>query len=93
MPSRRRSRARIVYEILSTLSREGSMPPTRLSYVARMPYDRFAPLLEQLAEKGLVEMYEENGRRRVRITREGLKALRELSAALQVLQKLGLDEY
>jgi len=89
---RRRSRARIVYEVLSTLSREGPMPPTRLSYVARMPYDRFAALLNQLEEKSLVEVYEEERRRWVRITPEGLRALRELSAALQVLQRLGLDE-
>jgi len=86
----RRSRAEIVYEILHTLATRGPQPPTRLSYAARLPYDRFAEILDWLVEKGYVAVREEDGRRMVAITRRGWDAMRDLEAALEILKKLGL---
>ncbi len=88
---RRRSRARIVLEVLEVLAREGGMPPTRLSYATRLPYDRLSSILEQLRARGLVEVVEAEGRREVKLTREGYTALKQLKAALRVLEALGLD--
>ena len=86
----RRSRAEIVYDILHALATRGPQPPTRLSYAVRLPYDRFAELLEWMVEKGYVSVREEDGRRLVFITRRGWDAMKDLEAALTILKKLGL---
>ena len=89
---RRRTRARIVLEILETLAREGPLPPTRLSYATRLPYDRLATILEQLERKGLVKVEEAGAHRKVRLTGQGYHALKQLCAAIKILEQLGLEE-
>ncbi len=91
---RRRSRIEIVMDILEALAEEGPMPPTRLATYANLPYDRLAPILQSLEDKGLVEVREAGTNPKTRtatITRKGLDLLRELRRLKKVLLDFGLD--
>lgn len=88
---RKRSRARVVRDVLDHLASKGSSTVTELSYVARMPYDRARGLVEELASRGLVNIAEESEARRVSITPKGLRALQDISRALKILEGLGLE--
>ncbi len=85
-----RSQAGIIYDILRALYSEGAMPPTRITYYARLPYDRLKPMLKKLAEKGLVEEVREKNRIYYRITRRGYEALQELERTKRLLEALGM---
>lgn len=91
---RRRSRIEIVMDILEALEEEGPMPPTRLATHANMPYDRLAPLLAELEEKGVIEVEEVSASpktRTARLTSKGRELLRELRRLKRVLVDFGLD--
>ncbi|MFZ8824617.1 MAG: winged helix-turn-helix domain-containing protein [Desulfurococcales archaeon] len=88
---RKRSRARIVYEILYHLAYRGPTTITDLTYVARMPYDRLENLLRELEKKGLISIAYERASKRVSITERGLKSLEDLEKAIKILEKLGLE--
>ncbi len=89
--ARYRSQAGIVYDVLKTLYSVGEIPPTRITYHARIPYDRLKPLLDKLVEKQLVEqVINDNSKVLYRITRKGYEAMRELEKAKKLLEALGL---
>lgn len=88
---KKRSRARIVYDILYHLAYKGSTTITGLTYIARMPYDRLENLLKELEGKGLVSIAYEGSSKRVSITEKGLKSLEDLEKAIKILEKLGLE--
>ena len=91
MRRRKRTRARLIYEMLKVVATEGPMPPTRLSYAVRMPYDRLAEMLRWLEKKGLIKVNDYGTKKEVEITKEGLKALYDLEKALKILERLGLE--
>ncbi|MDT7887554.1 MAG: winged helix-turn-helix domain-containing protein [Desulfurococcales archaeon] len=88
---RKRSRARIVYDILYYLAYRGSTTITGLTYIARMPYDRLENLLRELEKKELVSIAYEGSSKKVSITEKGLKSLEDLEKAVKILEKLGLE--
>ncbi|MEM2203703.1 MAG: winged helix-turn-helix domain-containing protein [Sulfolobales archaeon] len=88
---KKRSRARIVYDILNHLAFRGSTTITGVSYIARMPYDRAEELVMDLEKRGLVRITKTESGRIVSITDKGLKALEDLEKAIKILEKLGLD--
>ncbi len=85
-----RSQAGIIYDILRALYSEGEMPPTRITYYARLPYDRLKPMLRKLVEKGLVEEVRERKRVYYKITMKGYEALKELEKTKKLLEALGM---
>ena len=91
MKKQRRTRVRLIYEVLKVVASEGPIPPTRLSYAVRMPYDRLAEMLRWLEEKGLIKVNDYGSKKEVKITKEGLKALDDLEKALKILERLGLE--
>ncbi len=88
---RKRSRARIVYEVLSNLAFKGSTTITGVSYIARMPYDRAEELVRDLERRGLIKITRTESGKVVSITDRGLKALEDLEKAIKILEKLGLE--
>ena len=88
---KKRSRARIVYDILSHLAFRGSTTVTGISYIARMPYDRAEELITDLERKGLVRIARTESGKVVSITDKGLRILEDLEKAIKILERLGLD--
>ncbi len=88
--ARYRSQAGIIYDILRALYSEGEMPPTRITYYARLPYDRLKPMLKKLVEKGLLEEIHEKNRVYYKITMKGYEALQELEKTKKLLEALGM---
>jgi len=88
---KKRSRARIVYDVLRQLAYEGSLTLTGLTYVAKKPYDRVERLLNELEKKGLVSIVVEGSSKKVSITEKGLRSLEDLMKAIDILEKLGLE--
>ena len=82
-----RSQAGIILDILEALHREGPMPPTRLSYHANLPYDRLRTILQDLANKKLVDYNPRE--KQVQITDQGIEALLLLRKSKKLLESLG----
>ncbi len=89
--ARYRSQAgRVYYDVLKVFYSVGEMPATRITYHARMPYDRLKPLLDKLAKKQLVERVVNNDKVLYRVTWKGYEAMKELKMAKRLLETLGL---
>ncbi len=88
---KRRSRARIVYELLRTLDKSGPQPPTRLATLLGLSYDRLRVILEELEKRGYVALEKDGRRQDAYITTQGRRALTTLSRALRMLEELGLE--
>jgi predicted transcriptional regulator len=92
MARRKRGRLEIVMDVLEALD-GAPQPPTRVATAANLPYDRLQPILEELAEKGLVELKPSpEGRGRVAaLTERGRRLLYEMRRLRKLLEDFGLD--
>jgi len=89
---KRRSKLSIIIDVLEYLQSEGGeSPATRIAQDTGLAYDRLVKLLEELNEKGLVEVETGERTRRVRITRKGLSVLQRLRDMRKFLEDLGIE--
>ncbi|MCE4600946.1 MAG: MarR family transcriptional regulator [Desulfurococcales archaeon] len=89
---RRRSRLLIIHDILGHLLANGGEDyATRIATATGLAYDRLSSLLEDLVDKGIVEVYEEDSRRLVKITRRGVELYEHISRLAGVIRDFGLD--
>ena len=89
---RKRSRLEIIEGILDYISRVGGEAiATRIATANGLAYDRLVRILEDLASRGIVEVELSEGRRIVRITRQGLILLKTLRDLRRVIRDFGLD--
>jgi len=89
---KRRSKLSIIIDVLEYLqSEDGESPATRIAQATGLAYDRLVKLLEELNEKGLVEVETGERARRVRITRKGLSVLQRLRDMRKFLEDLGIE--
>ena len=88
----RRSKASIIYEVLSVMVRNGGEASTsQISLEANLAYDRMMRLLEELEEKGLVAIYENRGRKMVAITDKGRELYKHLAYVRRILSDFGIS--
>ncbi|MEM4700013.1 MAG: winged helix-turn-helix domain-containing protein [Candidatus Nezhaarchaeales archaeon] len=90
---RRRDRVELILEMLEALHREGGIGPTKLSLKVNLSYDRVKRVLDELAERGLVEVKPANDRRGAvvaTLTLKGLELLLELRKVKSLLKDYGL---
>jgi predicted transcriptional regulator len=88
----RRSKATIIYEVLSVMVRNGGeASPSQISLEANLAYDRLLRLLEELEEKGLVVVESSSGRKWVRITSKGKELYHHLSHVKRILSDFGIS--
>lgn len=87
----RRSRLSITLEVLKYVAEEGPVPATRVAQATGLAYDRLSSLLEDLSERGLVQIDASERSRRVSITKKGLSVLSRLLELKDLLEDLGLD--
>ena len=88
----RRSKASIIYEVLSVMMRNGGeASASQISLEANLAYDRMMRLLEELEEKGLVAIREDRGRKWVAITDRGRELYKYLSHVRRILSDFGIS--
>lgn len=89
---RKRSKLDIIEGVLDYLSRVGGeAPATRVATANGLAYDRLVALVEELEARGVVEVVRDEGRRTVRITREGYRLLKALKDLKRVIRDFGLE--
>ncbi len=89
---RKRSRLSIIYSILAAIeSNGGDMNATRLATVTGLAYDRLVSIIEELSNKGLVQVRIEDKNKIVYITREGYKLLSRLRDVKRLLEDFGIE--
>lgn len=87
----RRSRIRIIMDILEVVEGEGSARPTHILYGANLSYERLTRYLKELEEKGLLKSERREGARVYRLTREGARLLHELRRIEKLARAFGIE--
>ncbi len=86
----RRTRIEILIDILEAINRHPGQPPTRIALYANMAYNRLAPILAKLEQRGIIEQVGDE-QRGYRLTEKGRTLLRELRRLSRVLRDFGLE--
>ncbi|RLF05671.1 MAG: hypothetical protein DRK00_03780 [Thermoprotei archaeon] len=87
----RRSRIRIIMDILEVIEREGAARLTHILYGANLSYDRLVRYLEELEGKGLLKSEMRGDARVYRLTSEGAKLLHELRRVERLARAFGVE--
>jgi predicted transcriptional regulator len=89
-PEKQRSALRIHLDILNAVGEEGNAKPTHILYKANLSHDRLVKYLDELTEKGLIEVQQEGEGRSYRMTPKGVSFLIEIRRAEAFIQGFGL---
>jgi DtxR family manganese transport transcriptional regulator len=88
----RRSKARILFDILSSVERKGGrIKPTHILYGANLAHNRMKGYLEFLLEKGLIVEVVHDGRLYYELTDSGKAFLREFERIEQFTEAFGVE--
>lgn len=66
------------------------MSPTRLATIVNMPYDRLTKILQELNEKGIIEIHNSGRSKSVNLTPKGVELYEELEEIVKLLNSYGL---
>lgn len=91
--AKKRSRLQIIIEVLEALSQRSELHATELSLMVRLSYDRLKSILEDLNEKGLLDLERSKNEHKsliVKLTPEGDCLLEELKRLKKLLEDYGL---
>jgi predicted transcriptional regulator len=70
---RKRSRTNIIYDMLAViLEKSGKIKPTHLMYKANLSHNQMKLYLSELLMNGLVENFDNSGKRMIKITKKGV---------------------
>ncbi len=86
----RRTRIEILIDILEAINKHPGQPPTRIALYTNMAYNRLAPILAKLEQRGIIEQANDE-QRGYRLTEKGQTLLRELRRLSKVLRDFGLE--
>jgi predicted transcriptional regulator len=89
-PEKQRSSLRIHLDILNAVREEGNAKPTHILYKANLSHDRLVKYLDELTEKGLIEVRQDDEGRSYRMTPKGISFLIEIRRAEAFIQGFGL---
>ncbi len=87
---KQRSVLRINLDILNAVREMGDAKPTHILYKANLSHERLVKYLDDLTEKGLIEVKQEGENRTYRITPKGVSLLIEMRRAESFVQGFGL---
>lgn len=88
---KQRSSLRIYLDIISAINEEGLARPTHILYKANLSYDRLLRYLEDLEQKGMIEVKQEKDAKYYALTPKGVKFLIELRRAESFIKGFGFD--
>ena len=89
-----RSKMRILADMMRCIQEEGDdgAGPTKILYSANLSHDRLTQYLDELVEKELVVLSEENGSSKVyRLTEKGREFLREFAKMEKFSEAFGIE--
>ncbi len=89
-----RSKVRILADMMRAIQNGGDegTGPTRILYSANLSHDRLTQYIEELLEKGLIRVVEQNGSSRAYVlTAKGMEFLREFTKIERFSQAFGID--
>ena len=89
-PEKQRSSLRINLDILNAIGEEGNAKPTHILYKANLSHDRLVKYLDDLTNKGLIEVQQDGENRSYRMTPRGVSFLIEIRRAETFVQGFGL---
>lgn len=87
---KQRSVLRINLDILNAVSAEGEAKPTHILYKANLSHERMVRYLDELTNKGLIEMKQDGENRTYKLTPKGVGFLLEMRRAETFVQGFGL---
>ena len=88
---RRRSKLRILVDILRVVEGEGAAKVTHILYGANLSYDRLVKYLAELEGKGLIARREREGSAVYVLTEKGRKFLREFRKVEKFAEAFGIE--
>lgn len=88
---KQRSVLRINLDILNAVREEGDAKPTHVLYKANLSHERLVRYLDDLTNKGLVDVRQDGESRTYRITTKGVAFLIEMRRAESFVQGFGLE--
>ncbi|RLE80440.1 MAG: hypothetical protein DRJ51_05855 [Thermoprotei archaeon] len=91
MARRRRSRLRILVDILQSIERESGVRITQILYSANLPYDRLVRYLNELKKKGLIKEVREEGAVKYFLTKKGFEFLSEFRRIERFAEAFGIE--
>jgi len=91
MRKARRSKVRIVADILKVIAEENGAKLTRVLYGANLSYERLVNYLNELKEKGLISEKEEEGGVKYYLTERGFNFLREFKKVEEFARSFGIE--
>ncbi len=89
--SARRSRLRIIAEILKVVEREGEANVSKILLEANLSYARLAKYLDELVGKGFLQRVTDEREVKFRLTRKGQEFLREFRRIEQLAEAFGIE--
>lgn len=87
----RRSKFRILSDILRIVSREGEANVSKLLLEANLSYSRLSKYLEELVDRGLLQRVEDGREVKFRITPKGESLLREIERVEMIAEAFGIQ--
>lgn len=90
MSSRHRSRIGILLNILETINKYDHVIVTEIIREANIPYERLAPILDRLTERGYIRPVDRGNRKYYTLTPNGYKLMQELRKLKHLIEELGL---
>jgi predicted transcriptional regulator len=87
---KQRSVLRINLDILNAVREEGDAKPTHILYRANLSHERLVKYLDELTNKGLIEMKQDGENRTYSVTPKGVSFLIEMRRAESFVQGFGL---
>ena len=92
MAAKRRSKARILFDILASVERKGGrIKPTHILYGANLAHNRMKGYLEFLLEKDFIVEVMDDGRLYYELTDKGKTFLREFERIEQFTESFGVE--
>jgi len=86
----RRSKLRIIIDILKIIDEENGARITRILYGANLPYDRLLKYIEELKEKGFIIEKRENNAIKYYLTENGINFLTEFKKIESFIEAFGI---
>lgn len=88
--SARRSRLRIIADILRVVESEGEANVSKILLEANLSYARLTKYLDELVSKGFLERVTDEREVKFRVTRKGQEFLREFRRIEQLAEAFGI---
>lgn len=91
MAKKHRSKIKLLLDILDSIDEGKDTNLTYISMKANIPHNRLKPIINNLKNKGLIEIIQKDNKTSIiRLTQDGYKLLHDLRSFYKILNQIGL---